>query len=75
MCHVDTRDGTVGGVLYLSSPVHGCARVYRWEIPRAVCDVVKEAEAKAEVEARVEPPCTPERNDVTGDNPPRPGAK
>ena len=68
MCHVDTRDGT-DGVLYLSSPVHGEHCVYRWEIPRAVCDVVKEAEAKAEAEARVEPPCTPERNDVTGDNP------
>ena len=75
MCHVDTRDGT-DGVLYLSSPVHGEHCVYRWEIPRAVCDVVKEAEAKAEAEARVEPPCTPERNDVTGDNPePNTGAK
>ena len=50
MCHVDTRDGT-DGVLYLSSPVHGEHCVYRWEIPRAVCDVVAEAEAEADAES------------------------
>lgn len=66
MCHVDTRDGT-DGVLYLSSPVHGEHCVYRWEIPRAVCDVVAEAEAEANASASVEPPSTPEHKTAVGD--------
>ena len=33
------NDGT-DGVLYLSSPVHGEHCVYRWEIPKAVCDSI-----------------------------------
>ena len=39
MCHVSLNDGT-DGVLYLSSPVHGEHCVYRWEIPKAVCDSI-----------------------------------